>query len=67
MNVTMKDYSFEPKLKNMWGVESIIKVKCKLNSENIIYVLNLPIVEKTNLNFTVIPKVNYLLVLSLQC
>lgn len=74
-----KRLPIEPKSENMWELESLIEVNCRLGVENIVYFLNLPIVEKYNFNIyklrsvptmydgkyvTVIPNVNYMLVSS---
>lgn len=67
----------EPKIENMWEFENLLEVSCKIGKNEIIYSLDLPIVDETDFNtyklysvptkyesgyVTIIPTVKYLLV-----
>lgn len=67
----------EFKLENIWEIENLLEVNCKINSKEIVYFMNLPIVEPYDYTYykmysvptlyenhyvTAIPKVRYVLV-----
>lgn len=71
-----KQLPLKPELKNMWEFESLIDVNCKLTSKEIVYFLDLPIVDESKFNLfklisipnvldnkylTIVPKVRYML------